>query len=188
MAEVRRREEAHSWVDHILHKTEWLVEKSIPYIMVLLAAILAAEFTVGLEHYEPWVTIADYFIVGIFILDLSFKWTHTKNITTFVKLYWIEILAVFPFYLLFRVYQDMAALGESVGQAQRIAHEASIISKESEVLREARFLREAQVAERELGMIERGIRVVQRSVRLLYTRLHLVHQAFIDHAHKHARS
>lgn len=186
MAKVKKTRGSHSWVDHFLHRTEWLVNKSIPFAMILLAAILAAQFTVGLEQYEPWVTYADYFIVGVFVLDLAFKWAHTKKITTFVKLYWIEILAVFPFYLVFRVYQDLAVLGEGVTEAQRLAHEASLIGKETQVLREARLLREAQLAEREIGFAERSLRFAQRFIRLLCTRVQLVHQSFISHQHKHS--
>src|SRR3972149_927457 len=106
---------------------EHVVDRLIPVMVVLLGLMLIGEFTVGLEHYEPYVTYADYMIVTFFVLDLYFKWQRTRNVLKFLKLYWIDLIAVFPFYLIFRLYlaaTEVAKVGE---EAQKVAHEAALL-------------------------------------------------------------
>ncbi|MEM5805843.1 MAG: hypothetical protein QXM85_01445, partial [Candidatus Aenigmatarchaeota archaeon] len=49
------------------------------------------------------VDIIDLVIIFIFVLDLGFKYRHAKNIPDFLRRYWIYIIAVFPFFLVFRL-------------------------------------------------------------------------------------
>jgi hypothetical protein len=181
-----------SFIDRMLHSAEKVISKSIPYVMVLLAVLIIAEFTVGLEHYEPWVSIIDYSILIFFILDLSFKFAHTKGFLKFVKLYWIEILAVFPFYLLFRVYAEFTLVGEGVAGAQQLTHEAllareaQVLGRESAVLRETRLLRDIELYGRETTLIDRIVLGSQRGFRLVVSRLKLAHIAVVEHSKHHS--
>lgn len=157
-----KRKEHHLW-----HHFEWIVDVVVPYLLVLLAALLILEFLVDLQHYEPWVSIADYVIVSFFVLDLFFKWNHVRNLRTFVKLYWIDILAVFPFYLMFRLYGLLAGVligGEEIAVGQKIAHEA-VLLREAELGKEAKLIGQVRLVN--------GIRFVQRLFRIIKARLHI---------------
>ena len=152
---------------HLLHKFEWVVDAAMPYLLVILAGLLALEFLVDLKHYEPWVSVADYVIVSFFAVDLFFKWNHVRNAKMFVKLYWIDILAVFPFYLMFRIYGLLAGVligGEEIAVGQKIAHE-TVLLREAELGKELRIAKEARIV--------RGLRFVQRIIRIIKARLHL---------------
>ncbi|MBI4016568.1 MAG: hypothetical protein HY363_02640 [Candidatus Aenigmarchaeota archaeon] len=153
---------------HLLHNFEWVVDVAVPYLLVVLAALLILEFLVDLEHYEPLVSIFDYVIVSFFALDLFFKWSHVRNAKVFIRLYWIDILAVFPFYLVFRLYGLLAGAligGEEIAFGQKIAHE-TVLLREAEIGKEAKFVKEVRLA--------RGIRFAQRLLRIIKARLHIV--------------
>ncbi len=181
----------HPSLDRLLHGTEHVVNKASPFVMVVLGVLIVGEFTIGLHQFEPWVSVLDMWIIAFFVLDLAFKWVHTKGVLTFVKLYWIEILCVFPFYFVLRVFTEFGFLGEAATTAQKITHEAAlareaeIIGKESAVLREARLLREAGIVSEEAPLFARIVRFVQRSFRLVMARIELTYKAFVDHSHSH---
>lgn len=151
----------------VKEKTEHFVDKIIPYLVVLLGLILVLEFTVDLHKYEIYIKYFDYVIVAFFLADLYFKWIKTKKIKTFVRLYWLDILAVFPFYLIFRTYLLFAELATSTEQAQKFMHEA-VLLREAKVIEP--FLKETEIAAKEasrLSRFERFIKTVQRFVRFL---------------------
>ncbi len=159
---------------HFLHEFEWFVDKAIPYLLVILAVLLVLEFIIELEHYEPWVTAADYVIVGFFVTDLYFKWNHVQNVKMFVRLYWIDIIAVFPFYLLFRLYGLVTGIligAEELGIGQKFAHEAVLV-REAELLKEAKLAREIRLL-REARLF-RALRFFQRLLRAIKARMHIV--------------
>ncbi|HSU72550.1 MAG TPA: hypothetical protein VLJ21_01745 [Candidatus Binatia bacterium] len=152
---------------------EWFTDLIIPYLLVALGIELILEnpfWTLySLEYLEPFITYLDYFIAFFFIVDLSFKWVHVRNVVKFVKLYWLDILAVLPFYTAFRVYARFAAIaaaGEEVAEAQKIAHEI-VLAREAELLKEAellareeKILKDARPLARILRSMERGLRMI----------------------------
>jgi len=98
-------------LEKIIDPFEKFTDKAVPYLAILLALIIIAELTIKeIEHYEPYITALDYFIVSFFILDLIFKWLKIRKIKKFIKLYWLDLLAVFPFYLIIRVYLRITTL------------------------------------------------------------------------------
>ncbi len=121
-----------------LHKIEMLVDKAIlPTIAVLLVIIvLELFFRETAEHYHTVISIADYIIIGIFVLDLVFKYLRVRQIPLFIRTYWLDILAVFPFILLFRVFEGVYGLfaaAESLqtfGNLQSVFHEGLEVEKE----------------------------------------------------------
>ncbi len=173
---------------------EHFTDHIIPYLVVALAIVLVLEnpfwTLVHLGEYEPWITIFDSVIVFFFVVDLIFKWFKTKNVRTFFKLYWLDMVAVFPFYLAFRAYAQIAGIfriGEEISEtAQKLAHEAVL-------LREARMFREAEeVAKearlvREAGVVGRSIRSVQRLLRALRGRFYTSHRVLIAVHEEHKR-
>lgn len=174
-----------------LHTAEWLVDKATLWVLAILALLIIAEFTIDLTPYEHYVTLLDIGIISFFIVDLLFKYAHTTTLPRFVRLYWLEILAIMPFYYLFRFFSGIGAIGETVADAQKITHEAmltresEILAREAKVLREARLFREAEIIGRESEVGGRLVRSIQYSYRLLAARLNLAHRAVSDHAIKH---
>ncbi|MBU2634350.1 MAG: ion transporter [Nanoarchaeota archaeon] len=131
-----------------LHRIEVIIDKSIPYLVVLLLFLILGEFFYKelLEDYHLYVIIADYFIIGVFVVDLCFKFYRVRNFKIFLKKYWLDIIAVFPFFLLFRVFEEVYALfrlGGEISEGQMVLHtgvEIEKIAKEERIIRELREL------------------------------------------------
>ncbi len=167
-----------------IEEFEHFTDHIIPYLVILLAVILVLEnpfwTLVHLDAYEPVVTIVDSVIVFFFVVDLVFKWFKTRRIRKFLKLYWLDIVAVFPFYLGFRAYAELAGLfivEEFAETGQKVAHEAVL-------LREAKLARQTRVA-------GRGIRMGQRVLRFFRGRFYTSHKALLaihaGHKRKHKK-
>jgi hypothetical protein len=174
-----------------LHAVEWFVDKATIYVLILLTLVLIADFTVNLTPYDNWIFVFDIFIVSFFLVDLVFKYAHTTSALRFVRLYWLEILAVLPIYYLFRFFSGIGAIGESVAEAQRLTHEAmltrdtELLAREARVLREARLFSEAELAGSETAIGARIVRFITYSYRVIAARLNLAHQAVSDHTVEH---
>ncbi len=151
------------WLD----KIDRFVDAAIPYLLVLLAVLIILEFSDIAKDYHDTIIKIDYLIIAFFVVDLCFKWHHTRNVSKFIKLYWIDIIAVFPFYTLFRVYYIAAELLTAGEQTQKILHEAVL-------LREAKVLREAESAAR-FAKQGRLVRLLARGLRVLRARLYITH-------------
>jgi hypothetical protein len=176
------------------HAFEHFTDHVIPYLVVALAIILILEnpfwILVHLEEYEPWITVFDSVIVFFFVVDLVFKWFRTRNVRRFLRLYWLDIVAVFPFYLGFRAYAEIAGIfrvGEELSEtAQKLAHEA-VLLREARMFREAEELaKEARIA-REASVVSRSIRGIQRLMRALRGRLYFSHRTVMLAHHEHRK-
>ena len=110
------------------HKLEVFIDKAIfPALLVLLAIILLELFFKDvLEHYHLYIEIADGIVILIFLIDLVFKYLSTKNIPNFLKKYWLEIIAVIPFFWIFRAFEGFARIfgliEETTKEGQQILH------------------------------------------------------------------
>ena len=108
-------------------KAEHIVDKLIPYIVILLLIVIIAtfffkEFT---EKYHHQIEILDTIIISVFVVDLVFKYMRVRKIKKFVRSYWLDILAVFPFYLVLRVVEEAYLLfrvSEAVQESQTALH------------------------------------------------------------------
>ncbi len=119
-----------------LHKTELFVDRVIPLFVLLLLAIIVIElFFPGIgEHYHIWITCADTIIVIFFVIDLLFKYLRIRKIPEFLKTCWLDIIAIFPFFLLFRLIERAVIIAEVSGsfkQFQMLFHEGIEIEKET---------------------------------------------------------
>ena len=143
-----------------MHKIEVIVDKAIlPALIVLLAIIVLdlgfSEF-VEERHLHTYILAADYSIIGLFVVDLIFKYNRTRHIPKFLRKYWLDILAVFPFFLLFRLFELAAGafsfvVSESAQTIQAIVHEGLEVEKEG-----AKLLREAEKFAKEGSRVARG--------------------------------
>ena len=158
-----------------LHKVEVIVDKSIPYLVLILLILIIGDFTNYklITENENITVLIDYFIVIIFIIDLSFKYYRIKNAKLFIKKYWLDIIAVFPFFLMFRLVDEVIIffnLGSEIVRSQEILHtgvEIGRISKElSEEQKVLRELEEATKLERTAKIAE-IIRPAERAPRVM---------------------
>lgn len=158
-----------------LHKLEVLVDKSIPYLVLILLILIILDIFYHEKTlpYENQILLLDYLIVLIFIIDLSFKYYRVKNAKTFIKKYWIDIIAVFPFFLIFRLVEEILILirvSEGITESQKFLHTAVGIEKISEIAREdALILKEIQEASKleRTSLLARIIRPLERVPRIL---------------------
>ena len=159
----------HSGID----KMETLVDKTVPYALVLLMIIIAIEvfFKDFAHQYHSYLIAMDYAVISVFVVDLGFKYIHSRTNTGFVKKNWLDIIAVFPFIIMFRVFEELillARIERGVGEAQAVLHTGVGIEKEvskaarleKEVLAGSKFSRTAKFA-RELRIISRFPRLAK---------------------------
>ena len=160
------------------HKFHWLehfTDKIIPFLVLIIAVMLILQnpfwTLVDLTHYEPWTGVIDIAILLFFLIDLYFKWKHVENFKKFLRLYWFDVIAVFPFYLLTRTWFELSFLfsaTEQVTEAQKIAHEALL-------LRELKLAEEFKVSE-PLSKLFKEMKGVQRILRFFALDLHKTHK------------
>lgn len=90
------------------HDVEAIVDRTIPYALILLLILVIGEifFSDKLEHYSLFVSTIDGFIIGAFVFDLFFKYKHSKNIPAFLRKHWLQIIALFPAFLIVRLVEE----------------------------------------------------------------------------------
>ena len=138
-----------------LHKIEVVVDKLIPAVLAALLIVIVGElfFSHQFEWYKHYADFFDGFVVLVFAVDLSFKYSRIRKLPTFAKRYWLEIIATIPFFLIFRLLEffklsDILETGQAFAHegvvAEKIEREAALIAKEAaragEVSRTARML------------------------------------------------
>ncbi|MBI2139975.1 hypothetical protein HYU14_03555 [Candidatus Woesearchaeota archaeon] len=167
------------------HQLEKSIDALIPWtILVLLAIIIGDIFYIDQirsYHLEDWVKALDAGIIIVFVFDLAFKYRRVKNIPLFLKKYWLDIIAVFPFALFFRAFEGLFNLfmtERALESSQLIFHEgleiergAGKIAEEAEKLEKeiVKIVKEAEEAGRvsRSSRFSRIIRPLARSSRLL---------------------
>lgn len=92
----------------------------IPALLVLLVIVIADLFFNDFKYeYENYFLYADLVVLFIFVGDLSFKFKKAKSFANFLSREWLEIIAVIPFFWIFRLIETIARVGELV---QEIIH------------------------------------------------------------------
>src|SRR3989338_7540161 len=108
--------------------------KLIPLAIICLLGIIVIELFIHIENHniELAVHIVDYIVISIFAIDLFFLALKAKTTSFFFKRYWLDVLAIFPFGLLFksveRITQGVIAT-ERIVIGQAIAHETIEVKK-----------------------------------------------------------
>ena len=153
-----------------LRKIEFFVDRFIPCLLVLLIIVIVIDFFYHeiAEKYKFEIGLIDGFIVVVFVLDLFFKFRRSVSIPNFLKRYWLEILAVFPFYLIFRVIETTVGFLEVSGlikQGQNILHSSVEVEKEfALIVREAEEIEKVGARTRAFS---KTLRVISRAPRLV---------------------
>ena len=124
-----------------LKKIEEIVDWLIPWMLLLLLAIIVVEifFEHTAEIYHTQILIADYVVITVFVIDLAYKYNKARKIPLFLKKYWLDIIAVFPIFLILRLFQELGLILEIGQRTQQILHEGLEIEKEG-----ARIVREIE--------------------------------------------
>lgn len=154
------------------HGLERLVDGLVPTMLFLLLLMIVGNvfFKEFMTQHEQYVEIADAAIIIVFAADLYFKWRRVHEVKPFLKKYWLDIIAIIPFYLVFRLFEGAfltaAETIRGVAEGQRILHEGleyerleqegAKVAKEIEGVRAIRMTR-----------VARFINVTQRFPRLL---------------------
>jgi len=91
-----------------LHKIEIFADRSIPYALVLLLFLILGEifFSNKIEPFTFYVSVIDAIIIALFVVDLAFKYVRSKSIPKFFKAHWMEIIAIFPAFLVVRIFEE----------------------------------------------------------------------------------
>ncbi|QQG39632.1 MAG: hypothetical protein HYS81_04650 [Candidatus Aenigmatarchaeota archaeon] len=135
-------------------RLEHLVDKTIPFALVILLVLLVFEFFFVEEAhaYEAWVNVVDLGVIAIFATDLWFKYKRLPDGRAFVRTYWLEIVATIPFFLAFRLF-ELLTVSRAVETGQEAVHaavaaeeEAASILRTSRTSRYARFTKFLRVA------------------------------------------
>lgn len=152
-------------MNNFLIKLEKIIDTIIPPLLIILLLVIIGEFAFKefMHHYSIYVDIFDGLLILVFAIDLSFKYNRMRKFKPFVRKYWLEILAIFPFFLIFRVYEQLAylfgGLVEIITPSQKILHESleveKIVARESRV---AELLRPATRMPRFLTLDQKKIR------------------------------
>jgi hypothetical protein len=116
--------------------TEIIIDRLVPVAVLLLLPIIIIEFFFEdiATKYHLLLSILDTIIIIIFIIDLIFKYLRIRNFKNFIKTCWLDILAVFPFFLIFRVIEPILIyieLPKEVRSFQLVFHEGLEFSKEA---------------------------------------------------------
>jgi len=161
------------------HKLEVIVDRVIPYMLVLLLVIIVLEifFADLVKPYHYLIEIADALVILTFAVDLYFKYMRVRNIPRFLKKYWLDIIAIFPFFLIFRLVEEIilfsTAAQEGFLTGQKVLHEGveaeKVGSKVVEVAsREgAKIVKEAEIVAKfsRTGRFANILKVVFRPLR-----------------------
>lgn len=147
-------------------KVEHYNAKLITPALVVLLAVIIFELFIHVENHtiELIVKIADALVIAVFVIDLIFLAKKAKSVKFFFKNYWLDIIAVFPFVLFFRLAEStyrIAIATERLTIGQAILHETVEASKSAKVLaKSGKFVR--------IGA--RLLRIVTKS--RLFTKVH----------------
>ena len=142
---------------------EVIVDGAIPYLLLVLLGIIIIEFffkELALK-YHTFISILDWIIIAFFVIDLIFKYLRIRVLPIFLKRYWLDILAVFPFFLVFRLFEEVARLLGEVKelplQMQKVVH-VGLELKEARLAEEAAKLTKEVEGASELSRTERFAR------------------------------
>lgn len=145
----------------------------IPPAIIILLGIILIDLFVHPEN--PTVKIImevlDYLVIAVFVIDLIFLAIKARSTSFFFKHYWLDIVAIFPFSVLFnlitRAY-EAALVTERLVLGQSIIHEGLEANKEIEALS-----RSSRIA-RTIRIITRPLRIITKS--RLFTQFESKHQ------------
>ena len=118
-----------------LHEIEVSADRSIPLFLAALPAVLIIEiyFSWIKDRYLYWFDLFDILLISVFFLDLFFKYQRVRNMKAFLKEYWLDIIAIIPFFLIFR-FLEIFRLSEVIKGSEQVLHEGIALERQSRLL------------------------------------------------------
>lgn len=149
----------------MLCKIEHAIDTSVPYLLVALLIITSIDlfYAEMAEQYAFQIELIDEIIISMFIIDLAFKYRRAKSVPEFVKSNWIDIIAVIPFYMMFRLVDEFILTSELVKESQQTIHIVEGVEKEAASA--ARDAKEVKTVARSEKML-REVRILSRTPKL----------------------
>lgn len=138
-----------------------------PAVLVLLVIIVLELFVHPTNEWvKLGIEIADYLVITVFVIDLIFLAHHARNTKFFFKHYWLDLIAVFPFFLAFRFVEGLSAIfrvsEETVSVSQAFFHEG--LETEKVVAKSEKFAkigREIKIGARVVRIFTKGSGVLR---------------------------
>tara|TARA_Y100000034_G_C6891349_1_gene410117 strand:+ start:274 stop:852 length:579 start_codon:yes stop_codon:yes gene_type:complete len=127
-------------------RLEIIIDKLVPYAIgfILFHLIGIFFFPEFVHNYEDIFLFLDVFLVTFVLgFDVWFKYKRAKNKRYFLRHHWLDIIAVLPFMLVFRIFEEayliarFAPLETSIADTQRLMHEVRGVDEVVNIAREA---------------------------------------------------
>lgn len=135
----------------------------VPSVLLLLIVVLIEIFNHTLaEKYHTLFIYFEVFVVFIFIVDLSFKYYHLRNFPKFLRKYWLDVLVVFPFFILFKFIEEGYLLFRLGEKSYLTFKEAQVTGKLTSEINSI-----TQSAEKNLDLIRKMNKIWPRLIRVL---------------------
>lgn len=124
-----------------------------PALVIILIVILLEIFLPDLAHnYHTAILVADYAAITVFIVDLSFKFKRASEWEGFVKKYWLEIIAIMPGFIVFRVLDTFFVITRSAELSQDAIHLATRSERLAAIAGSGELSRAARLERASLGI------------------------------------
>ena len=145
-----------------LKKIEEIVDDLIlpSLIIVFFIVIIGLFFQDIYAQFKTGLNLLDNIVISIFVIDLGFKVYRATEWEGFLKEHWLEILAVMPAFLFYRIIEGLFIAIEYVEKSQHVAHllEGARSGRFAVLVREGSLTRSERLA--------RLVRPLSRSPRL----------------------
>ena len=108
----------------VLEKIElWADRLIVPALFGVLFIVVAELFFPEFAHdIHSEIVLLDTVVISIFVVDVLFKLHRASTWKGFLKSHWLEVLAILPFFLVFRIVEGVFIAAELVDVSQHTAH------------------------------------------------------------------
>lgn len=110
----------HPYLKKIEKITDSLIVPALLAIFVIV--ILELFFPDTAHHYHGIIALTDNIAISIFIIDVAFKFHRASTWEGFLKNHWLEVIAIMPFFLVFRLVEGIFIAVDIVDIGQHTAH------------------------------------------------------------------
>jgi len=143
-------------------KIEHFNSKLIPFALILLLLVIIYELFLHQENdaLNRIFLLIDYLVILIFVVDVIFLAARSRSVKFFLKHYWLDILAVFPFGFFFSLAEKFY---RAVATSEKIVIGQALFHETIEVRKGVAELSKAQKISRYLKIAARSLRVITKS-------------------------
>lgn len=108
----------------VLKKIERITDTLIvpALLAIFIIVILELFFTDTAHHYHSLISTADTVVISIFVIDVLFKFRRASTWEGFLRNHWLEVIAVMPFFVVFRLVEGIFIAVDIVDLGQHTAH------------------------------------------------------------------